>query len=168
MLLYSNSNNVQTATNTIALAEISVGSRYLVNDSELKGAIIQIESYSADVGWYNYFFIFYPDGMPWPARGPHFFSGSDFHSHLEKVDYQLLPGDKVRYFGPKESYGLGDIYPDKGTEGTILSIKGEQNTLNDELYVQVMWPEGTVQPNKQENGQSISWVWSNGLLKKAE
>ena len=167
MLFCSNSKE-KALINTTTLAEISIGGRYLVNDSYLKGALIQVESHSTDIGWYSYFFVYRPDGMAWANGGPHFFPGSNFHSYLKKVDYQLTPGDKVCYFGPKESYGLGNVYPDKGTEGTILAIEGTQKELHEELYVKVMWPEGTVQPNKKENGQPVSWVWSNGLLKKAE
>lgn len=159
------SNNSNRAQQPPLLAEISVGGRYLVTDSELKGAIIQVENYNPDIGRYSFFFIFRPDGMSWPLGGPYIVPNSVFHSYLKKVDYQLSPGDTVYYFGPKESYGLGDIYPDEGTEGTILAIEGEQHTLHNELFVQVMWPKGTVRLDK--NGQPISWVWSNGLLKKA-
>lgn len=165
MLFYS-SNKDQATTSTTALAEISVGGRYLVNDSYLKGAIIQVESFSADVGWYSYFFVFRPDDMAWPSGGPHFFPDSDFHSHLEKVDYQLSSGDKVCYYGPKDSYGLGDIFPPKGTEGTIISVEPVDGL--EDSHIEVLWPEGTVQPNKHKNGQPISHIWSSGLLKKTE
>ncbi len=125
-----------------------------------------MESFSEDIGWYSYFFVFRPNNMARPSGGPYFFPNSDFHSNLEKVDYQLLPGDKVCYYGPKDSYGLGDIFPPEGTEGTIISVKLVDG-LKDS-YIEVLWPEGMVQPNKQKNGQPISHIWSSNLLKKAD
>ena len=165
MLFYS-SNEGPATTGTATFAEISVGGRYLVKDSYLKGAIIQVESFSEDVGWYDYFFVFCPDNMDSPSGGFHFFPGKDFHSILEKVDYQLSIGDNVCYYGSKNSYGNGDIFPPKGTEGTIISIKPVSGL--EDSYIEVLWPEGTVQPNEHKNGQPISYVWSSVLLKKTE
>lgn len=155
-------------TSTDTLAEISVGGRYLVNDNDpdLKGAIIQVESFSKDVRCYSYFFVFIPDGMHWPFGGPYFRLNSTFHSNLKKVNYQLSPGDKVFYYGPKSSYGLGDIFPPKGTEGTIISVNPVSG-LKD-LHIEVLWPKGTVQPNERKNGQPISYIWSSSLLKNME
>lgn len=166
MLFYSSQKD-QATTSTGTFAEISIGERYLVNDSYLKGAIIQVESFDEDLRWYSYFFVFRPDNMLWPSGGPYFFLNSELHSSLEKVDYQLLPGNKVCYYGPKDSYGLGNIFPPKGTEGTIISVEPVVGGLKDS-YIEVLWPEGTVQPNKHKNGQPISHIWSTGLLKKAE
>lgn len=163
MTMLFDSSKAQT-TNSNAIAEISVGARYLVKDPSMDGAIIQVESFSPDMGWYNYFFVFRPDNMAIPYGGLHFFPNSDFHSNLEKVNYKLLPGDKVCYYGPKNSYGLGDIFPQKGTEGTIISVE-DVSELKDS-YIQVQWPKGTVQPNK--NGESISHIWSSNLLKKIQ
>lgn len=165
MAIYSK-DKYQATINTATLAEISVGERYLVKGSYLKGAIIQIDSFSEDLRWYNYFFVFHPDDMEWPFGGRHFILNSEFHLNLEKVDYQLLPGDKVCYYGPEHSYGLGNIYPPKGTEGTIISVKPVDGL--EDLDIEVLWPQGTVQPNKRKGGQTISCVCSSGLLKKVE